>query len=175
LTGFTVNSLNTSFIVTSGTLPNYAYQFRVRAKNAYGYGIYSDPASIRTSDKPEIMTAVSTSIVDSINVRIRWVKPYENSESINAYKILILQSNGVYSELLSYCDGTQAVIILQSYCDIPMASLRASPYSLSQNSLVIAKASAKNIFGWAQFSTPNVDGARIQVAPYQMNAPTRGT
>ena len=90
MTGFLVNSLNTSFIVTTGTLPNYAYQFRVRARNAYGFGLYSDPASIRTSDKPEIMAAVTTQIVDSINVRISWLKPYENSEAIDAYKILIL-------------------------------------------------------------------------------------
>lgn len=106
-----MNSLNTSFIVTSGTLPNYAYQFRVRAKNAYGFGAYSDPASIRTSDKPEIMATVGTSIVDNVNVRIAWAKPYENSETINQYKILILQSNGIYSELLQYCDGSQAAII----------------------------------------------------------------
>lgn len=131
LTGFLVNSLNVKFIVTSDTLPNYAYQFRVNARNAYGFGIYSDPASIHTSDKPEIMTAVTTSIVDSVNVRVSWAKPYENSEAIDAYKILILQSNGIYSELLEYCDGSSAVIILQEYCDIPMASLRAVPYSLS--------------------------------------------
>ena len=85
LTGITVNSLNTGFIVTSGLLVNYAYQFRVRARNAYGFGDFSDPASIRTSDKPEIMAAVTTSIVDNINVRIDWTKPYENSETIEKY------------------------------------------------------------------------------------------
>jgi len=62
LTGITVNSLNTSFIVTSGLLKNYAYQFRVRARNAYGFGDYSEPASIRTSDKPEIMAPATTLI-----------------------------------------------------------------------------------------------------------------
>jgi len=38
LTGFSMNSLNLSFIVTSGLLKSYAYQFRVRAKTAYGFG-----------------------------------------------------------------------------------------------------------------------------------------
>ncbi len=107
------------------------------------------------------MTAVTTQIVDSVNIRISWAKPYENSETIDAYKILILQTNGVYSELMDHCNGSNDVIILQKYCDIPMLNLRALPYSLSQNALVVAKASAKNIFGWAQFSVPNVDGARI--------------
>ncbi len=85
-----MNSLNTSFIVTSGLIINNAYQFKVRARNAYGFGDFSDPASIRTSDKPEIMTAVTTSIVENVNIRIAWSKPYENSEAIQAYKILIL-------------------------------------------------------------------------------------
>jgi len=52
------------------------------------------------------MIPVTTSIVDNVNVRIQWVKPYENSEPIDAYKILILQSNGVYSELTQWCDGS---------------------------------------------------------------------
>jgi hypothetical protein len=90
LTGITVNSLNTSFIVTTGLLVGYDYQFRVRARNAYGFGDFSDPANIRTSDKPEIMAAVTTSIVDNVKVRIGWDTPYDNSEDIEIYKILIL-------------------------------------------------------------------------------------
>lgn len=149
LTGITVDSLNTGFIVTSGLLVNYAYQFRVRARNAYGFGDFSDPASIRTSDKPEIMAAVTTLIDSNVNIRIRWDKPYENSESIEVYKILILQSNGVYSELIPLCDGSKTLIITQRYCDIPVATLRASPYSLAQKSLVVAKITSKNAIGWA--------------------------
>jgi len=42
-----------------------------------------------------------------------------------------------------------------------MATLRASPYSLAQKSLVVAKITSKNVIGWAQFSIPNIDGARI--------------
>lgn len=53
LTGFSMNYMLTRFVVTSGVVKGYPYQFRVRAKNAYGFGPYSDPANIRTSDKPE--------------------------------------------------------------------------------------------------------------------------
>lgn len=64
LTGFSMNYLQTSFIVTTNLLAGYSYQFRVRAKNAYGFGDYSTPASIRTSDKPDQMSMIVTSIQD---------------------------------------------------------------------------------------------------------------
>lgn len=55
LTGFAMNFLRTNFVVTSGLEKDRNYQFRVRAKNAFGFGAWSDPAIIRTSDKPEQM------------------------------------------------------------------------------------------------------------------------
>jgi hypothetical protein len=55
-----------------------------------------------------------------------------------------------------------------------MATLRAGPYSLAQKALLVAKITSRNLIGFAQFSIPNIDGARIQVVPYQMNQPTRG-
>lgn len=84
-----MNYLQTSFIVTTGLVKDKAYQFRVRAKNAYGFGSYSNIANIRTSHQPETMVTVTTAIQDQVKVRISWIKPYENSEPITAYKILI--------------------------------------------------------------------------------------
>lgn len=63
----------------------------------------------------------------------------------------------------------------QGYCDIPMTVLRAVPFSLAQKAMVVARASAKNVIGWSSLSLPNTDGAKIQVEPYQMNSPTRGS
>jgi hypothetical protein len=77
------------------------------------------------------MATVTTLIVDSLNVRIDWTKPYDNSETIDQYKILILQSNGIYSEIIDYCNGYDEVIKTQEYCDIPMRVLRASPFNLA--------------------------------------------
>ncbi len=175
LTGFVNNYQSTSFIVTTDLSVGQPFLFRVRAKNAYGFGDYSTPATIRTSDKPETMVAVTTSVEDDTYVRITWVAPYDNSEPIEAYQILIQQSNGAYSEHTGACNGAVAPIKTQLYCDIPMASLRGLPYNLPQKALVVARATAKNVIGWSALSLPNTSGARIQVVPYQVSAPTRGS
>ena len=159
LTGFSMFYLGTSFIVTSGLLPGYTYQFRVRAENAYGFGSFSTPSSIRTSDRSQQMQTVITSVSGQVNVRITWLQPYDNSEIITAYKILIQQSNRVFSEQLASCDGSQSTIMTQLYCDIPMATLSSAPYSLIQNALVVVRASALNEIGWSDLSLQNTIGA----------------
>jgi len=53
-----------------------------------------------------------------------------------------------------------------------MSTLLISPYSLSQNTLILAKVRARNSLGWGSYSAPNSSGARVRVIPYQMSAPT---
>ena len=83
LTGLTINYLSTSFIVTTGVTPGLTYQFRVRAKNAYGFGVYSTATSIKASDKPDVMTQVTVAIQSGTYVRVSWIKPDENSDTID--------------------------------------------------------------------------------------------
>ena len=54
--------MSTSFLVTTGLLPGHNYQFIVRAKNAYGFGQFSNPARIRSSDRPTTMVSAVTTI-----------------------------------------------------------------------------------------------------------------
>lgn len=42
-----------------------------------------------------------------------------------------------------------------------MSVLRSSPYSLSYNSLVVAKGAAMNSIGWGDYSIANTAGAYI--------------
>ena len=62
LIGLTSNYLLTTFTVTSSLTAGTTYKFRIRAKNAYGYGSYSSETSIKASDKPETMDTVTTAI-----------------------------------------------------------------------------------------------------------------
>lgn len=55
-----------------------------------------------------------------------------------------------------------------------MKDLRASPFLLTYDTLVRAKVLARNERGWSVPSDPNSSGARVQVEPLAMNAPTRG-
>ena len=52
LTGAFVDSMASSYIVTSGILPGTTYGFRVGAKNAWGYGPYSATTFILASSIP---------------------------------------------------------------------------------------------------------------------------
>lgn len=104
---------------------------------------------------------MQTTVQDETLVRIDWTPPYANSEPITAYRIIIQQANGVFSEQIEDCDGSDATNIANTYCDIPMTVLRAAPYSLVQKAIVIAKVSAKNVIGWSPISLPNTAGAQI--------------
>lgn len=82
LIGLTSNYVSTTFYVTSGLTAGTSYQFKVRAKNAYGYGDYSSPTTIVASDKPGQMSTVTTAVYSDTYVRISWAKPSENSDTI---------------------------------------------------------------------------------------------
>lgn len=76
-----------------------------------------------------------------------------------------------------YCDGTEAAVVNNRYCHVPLASiLRKAPYNLEYNDLVVAQVSSKNAIGWAyNYSPDNTIGALIQIEPSQMSDPFRGS
>lgn len=77
------------------------------------------------------MAIISTSLIGT-NVRISFTAPNNNGKPIDKYQILILQSDGLtYTEDTTDCDGSNAVIISNLYCDIPMQTLRNAPYLLT--------------------------------------------
>jgi hypothetical protein len=73
------------------------------------------------------------------SVRIDWDYPTDNGGTITEYEISILtHSVGVYSLELSSCNGADSVIVANRYCDIPMATLTAAPFLLTQGTLITA-------------------------------------
>ena len=50
--GYLSNSLATTYTVTDNVLIGQEYQFRLRAKNIWGWGIYSDVVTIKAAKKP---------------------------------------------------------------------------------------------------------------------------
>jgi hypothetical protein len=53
LVGYPTNSLLLTYLVSSGVSAGTSYQFKVRAKNLYGWGPYSSIATIKASSVPD--------------------------------------------------------------------------------------------------------------------------
>ena len=60
------------------------------------------------------------------------------------------------------------------YCEVPVAVLRAPPYDLALQDLVVARVRATNELGPGPFSEANLAGALVETEPAAMAGPTRG-
>jgi len=86
---------NPDRIITKTDLtPGTVYQFRYRIKNIYGFSQYSPVAEIFAAKVPSIITTPTLSYVDK-SVKIKWTAPNNNFNTIQGYKIEILEVDGV--------------------------------------------------------------------------------
>lgn len=70
---------------------------------------------------------LATSIESDGSVLIDWTAPANNGDSISAYTIEIYDGSS-YATETSSCDGSDATIISNSACTIPMSTLTAGSY-----------------------------------------------
>jgi hypothetical protein len=65
------------------------YEYRIRAKNIYGYGEHSSQVTVRTDDvpgKPDPMTTLTV----GLNVYVQWSSPsLTNGSPITSYKVFL--------------------------------------------------------------------------------------
>lgn len=177
LVGFTSSYTATEYIATTGVVPGEEYAFRVRAYNAHGWGDASTTTTIAASAAPDQMAAPTTAVQDAVNIRVAWGAADANSDPLIAYEILILTSDGVtFAEETSSCDGSTSGPLTSNYCDIPMATLRASPFNLAQGAAIVARIRAENSIGWGpvSYDTETASAALLEDVPHQLPAPLRG-
>lgn len=153
---------STQYTVT-GLLAGETYQFKIESRNSYGYSIYSDTIDILCATKPDVPGLPTTAVVAD-QVVIDWNAPSENGLVIESYTVVIQQSDGVYSQQLTYCDGTDSAITAATECTIPLDVLRASPYSLSMGEAVYVKVLATNAYGSSAYSDMGF-GAIVVLVP----------
>lgn len=157
-TPFTTSLAYTKSGLTSGT----TYQFKYRAYNKHGWSDYSPVISILAAEVPDTMDAITFAIQDSVKVRFTWAAPDANGASITRYTILIRQSDdSTFTEDTTNCDGSDSTIMSNLYCDVPFTALIASPYSLAQDDLIVAKIMATNSQGDSTYSAENTSGVTI--------------
>ena len=101
---------------------------------------------MEASTAPAQVDAPSTAI-SGTNALITWTAPDDNGSTITAYEVVLMTSLATFVEETVYCDGTQSAIVAALQCEIPVTILRASPYDLAYNELIIAKVSAINLNG----------------------------
>ena len=155
--------------------PGESYKLRVRAHNLLGWGDWSGTTIILSTGVPD-QPAQPVTAISNIFVRITWTDPDHNFEAIDAYRILLRHSNGSsYSEELEHCDGSNQIIFLRKYCEVPVSAFTSVdfPFQLVAGSNVIAKVAAHNQNGWSDYSEPNTVGAQIETVPFKLDAPTR--
>jgi hypothetical protein len=96
---------------------------------------------------------------------VTWVAPYDGGSPITSYVIQLLQSDGVtFSENMLDCNGTKSSVVSTTTCTVPIASMRATPYSLPWGSNIRVRVSAQNIIGTSPFSVVG-SGAIILTYP----------
>jgi hypothetical protein len=179
LTGSTSDSLERSHVAT-GLSAGAVYEFRYRVRNVHGWGDHSPSLAAIAAKAPSTPAQPVTSN-SGTSARIDWTEPYHGGSAITALEIEIRTATGTaYAAEPLYCNGvSDATVLAQGYCVIPMSVLRAAPYSLGQGDLVVARMRASNAAGVSPYSEDDVVGgqsyADVRTAPLTPPVPpTRG-
>jgi len=158
-----VSLANTTALETvkSGLVGGTVYQFKVRAYNKYGEGLFTSAVSVNTSQPPDQPAAPTLEVVGA-HVKISWARPFRNHREVLGYQILIATnaiSGTEFIERKALCDGDAQAAVM--YCLVGMHDLRTAPFGLAYGTLVRAKVLARNERGWSAESAANTVGARI--------------
>mmetsp|Transcript_9438 Transcript_9438/g.8956 ORF Transcript_9438/g.8956 Transcript_9438/m.8956 type:complete len:266 (+) Transcript_9438:2179-2976(+) len=135
----------------------------------FDWGEFSDTLSVLAASAPDTPSAPTTEIESLTgDVKISWTAPY-SSITIDKYLIEIGENGyATYTEDATNCDGSDATVIGNLYCVIPMSTLTLPSYSLSFQDVVKAKVSAYNSVSWSSQSSENSAGAQIRRVPDQI-------
>ena len=88
LLGNNIDTTALTFTVSSTLISGRTYNFKLRAKNIWGWGPFSNIIAIKASTYPSVMQPVTTSIDSTTGgVKIEWTAPSSNSDPITQYKI----------------------------------------------------------------------------------------
>jgi hypothetical protein len=157
------SSVTTKSYTATGLVLGTTYEFTVEARNSVGYSPPSASVTILHALVPTTPTTPPTTNSET-NVIIDWTEPANNGAAITSYTILIQQSNGVFSEDITNCDGSDNTIVTSSQCTVPLSTLTSAPYSLSLGNDVNVKVIATNVKGDSPESLQG-SGATIIEAP----------
>lgn len=170
--GYLSDFTGTTAVVTQNIERGKTYQFRLRAKNKWGWGAYSSTTSVKAARRPLQITTVSNSVDQATgDLLISWQAPDNQGDPISAYTVLI--QNAVSLDWLTHTDCS-ATSLDNLNCYVPMSELEGGvTYGYVQGQQIETKVYATNQFGDGDQSDTRVAETTLRVKPYQMLAPTR--
>jgi hypothetical protein len=158
LTDLTVTAENLNFGTT--------YEFKVEARNEYGYSLDSDVLSLLCAFKPEPPLVLSSA--NSMDrVVITWDQPVNNGAEITGYLVYFQQTDGAtYSQESAPldCDGSLPEIISARTCEVTLDTLKAAPFNLVKDQEVWVRIVTQNSYGDSALSGAG-NGAVIWYVP----------
>ena len=146
---------------------------RVRARNYWGWGEFSDILTIKASSFPEQVSQPSTAIDEVTGgIRVQWTAPFNNAEEITKYKIEAESKTGDWIEICTL--NNIASMLITTRCIEPMQTfVDPTGLNLVFGDIVKVRVSAFNKNGWGLESIPNTQGEYVRTAPTFMNPPLR--
>jgi hypothetical protein len=153
-----VSGLATPAYTAVGLTSGVIYEFKVESRNSYDFSAYSDVLTLLAAFKPDAPSAPTTTVVTN-QVMVSWPDHSTNGSPITAYKVFILEHDGVtYTQETVDCIGTDADVIANRVCYIYLDTLIVAPYSLVLNEEIWAMVIATNVYGDSPYSPPGNDG-----------------
>lgn len=168
------NFIGDEYYATASIKAGYTYMVRIRARNYWGWGDFSETITIKASTVPDQVDTPETSIeAVTGGIRVTWAEPDDNSDTITAYMIEAQLPTLEWAEI---CDGTDSTVVTNKGCIIPMSTFWDTlTYNKVYNDLVQFRVTAYNVNGWGASSSANTEGALVYTVPSYMHQPVRDT
>lgn len=114
-----------------GIYPGLYYRVRYRAKNAIGWGEFSEVTYILSARRPDTPIPPEITQYGGTNIRIAFYLPFNGgSEIIKGYIEIKAHDGANYYAELTNCDATLEATFDSRQCIIPMQLLRGPAWNL---------------------------------------------
>lgn len=107
-------------------------------------------------------------------MKISWVAPAHNEVAITAYTIYIFDGTD-FVDASAHCDGTNAIVIASTECDVAYTDLTSITYGLVPGDDIIAEVVAHNAQGPSTASLPSSTYSQVKGVPTGLVADFTGT
>lgn len=102
-------------------------------------------------------------------INLSWAAPDDSGSPLLSFTIEISNRAGSFFPLReTQCNADNAGA---ASCVVPMSVFQEAPYNLSEDDLIVVRASATNALGDGVWSAPNTSGALVVTAPPALATP----